>query len=110
LHSPLRTGIELFNAGRYYDAHESLEDAWRECAGPEKLYLQGLTQAAVALHHFSTGNLVGARSVLARAIGNLHAPQGALPIDTPALLAQLETCSAALRNGTIPPPPQIQQR
>lgn len=59
-------GIELFNHGEFFDAHEVLEDVWRASAGEEKRFLQGLIQVAVALHHFSTGNRVGAQSLLAR--------------------------------------------
>src|SRR5215469_9231268 len=64
-------GIELFNDGRYFDAHETWEDLWRETHGPEKLLVQALVQSAVALHHASTGNYVGARSVMERSIGNM---------------------------------------
>src|SRR5260370_13129239 len=70
-HDLYRRGIALFNSGRFYDAHEVLEDAWRENSGPEKLFLQGLIQVAVGLHHLSTGNDVGALSLLARAERNL---------------------------------------
>jgi predicted metal-dependent hydrolase len=63
--------VHLFNAGRYFEAHESWEDEWRDANGPERCCLQGLVQAAVALHHRSTGNHAGAASVMARAIGNL---------------------------------------
>jgi len=66
-----RRGIRLFNAREFYDAHEVWEDVWRESHGMEKRFLQGLIQAAVALHHHSTGNLVGACSLMARARRNL---------------------------------------
>jgi predicted metal-dependent hydrolase len=64
-------GIRLFNAREFYDAHEVWEDVWRESHGIEKKFLQGLIQAAVALHHQSTGNVVGACSLVERARGNL---------------------------------------
>lgn len=48
-----------------------LEGVWREAPAEEKKYWQGLVQVAVALHHHSTGNLVGARSVMSRAARNL---------------------------------------
>ena len=64
-------GINLFNAGNFFEAHEVLEDVWREAPVDEKRYWQGLVQVAVALHHHSTGNMVGARSVMARATRNL---------------------------------------
>ena len=64
-------GLELFNRSEFYEAHEVLEDVWRAEAGPHKLFLQGLIQVAVALHHHSKGNIVGARSLLRRACRNL---------------------------------------
>src|SRR5438874_12872865 len=68
-----REGIKLFNSGEFFEAHEVLEDVW--CAAPaaEKRFLQGLIQVAVALHHHSKENRVGARSLLARARCNLSA-------------------------------------
>lgn len=61
-----------FNAAEFFDAHEVWEDVWRASSGPEKRYLQGLIQVAVALHHHSRGNLAGARSLLKRASHNLE--------------------------------------
>ncbi len=69
-------GVRLFNDARYFEAHEVLEDVWRGSQGESRRFLQGLVQVAVALHHDSTGNRVGAASVLARARRNL-APYGA---------------------------------
>lgn len=76
----LRRGIELFNAGEFFEAHEVLEDAWRECAWGtlRRRHLQGLVQLAVAFHHESRGNLIGARSVLERGIRNLMGAEGSL--------------------------------
>ena len=64
-------GIALFNQGRFFDAHEVLEEVWRAAPKEEKKIWQGLVQVAVALHHYSTGNRVGMRSVLVRAMNNL---------------------------------------
>jgi len=69
-------GIRLFNEREFYDAHEVWEDVWRESSGLEKKFLQGLIQAAVALHHHSTGNVVGACSLMERARRNLAACPG----------------------------------
>lgn len=103
-------GIALFNAGEFFDAHEALEDVWRESSGPEKPFLQGLIQIAVALHHYSTGNLVGARSLLARGARQLnHYPDAYGRIDLGKLRAALGQWEAALSKGTPPPkPPQIE--
>ena len=64
-------GIGLFNRAAFFEAHEVLEDVWRASPEPEKKFLQGLIQIAVGLHHYGNGNLVGARSLLARASKNL---------------------------------------
>jgi uncharacterized protein len=64
-------GIGLFNRAEFFEAHEVLEDVWRASPEPEKKFLQGLIQVAVGLHHYGTGNLIGARSLLGRAAGNL---------------------------------------
>jgi len=66
-----RKGIRLFNAARFFEAHEALEDVWRVAPAPERNFLQGLIQIAVALHHHSKGNIVGCRSLLQRGLGNL---------------------------------------
>lgn len=56
-----REGVRLFNAGDYFACHDVLEDLWNETLGPEREFYQGLIQSAVALFHFETGNLGGAR-------------------------------------------------
>jgi predicted metal-dependent hydrolase len=58
-------GIEHFNAGRYFDAHEIWEEVWLRASGDAKLFYQMLIQAAVALHHYERGNARGARGMYA---------------------------------------------
>jgi uncharacterized protein len=89
----LQNGLTLFNAGRFFDAHEVLEDAWRESPqhGPLRRHLQGMVQLAVAFHHHSKGNHVGARSVLERAMRNLHGADSSFPgLDLDRLRVELE--------------------
>lgn len=59
-------GIELFNAGRHFDAHEEWEHVWRTCPVPDRRFVQSLIHAAVALYQWSRGNLAGARTQLER--------------------------------------------
>ncbi|MBA3915218.1 MAG: DUF309 domain-containing protein [Acidobacteriales bacterium] len=66
-------GIALFNHGDFFEAHEVWEDVWRAAPVPEKKFLQGLIQVAVAFVHYQRGNLVGARSLLRRGERNLAA-------------------------------------
>src|SRR6267154_5847014 len=89
---PWHRGLTLFNSGRFFDAHEALEDVWREAPRYSRVrrHLQGLVQLAVAFHHQSTGNLVGARSVLERALRNLSGAEESFPaLDFDLLRAEL---------------------
>ena len=61
-------GIDLYNAGEFYAAHDAWEDRWREKAsGAEKLFLQALIQSAVAFYHLEAGRRVAARKMYLRA-------------------------------------------
>ena len=104
-------GIRLFNEQHFYDAHEIWEDVWRETNGPEKKFLQGLIQAAVALHHHSTGNVVGACSLLERARKNLvNYPEDFGGIRVAALLVSLATWrESLLAGGTLPDFPEVRK-
>jgi uncharacterized protein len=99
-------GVELINAGEFYEAHEVLEDAWRESTASVKLFRQALVQIAVAMHHYSTGNLNGSRSVLARAIRNITPfEQGFEGLDLDDLRQQLAAWSIALSGVSNTPHP-----
>ena len=67
----LHQGVEEFNRACYFEAHETLEDLWRETSGPLRLFYQGLIQLAVALYHLSNGNRRGALNLLAKGIEKL---------------------------------------
>jgi uncharacterized protein len=90
-------GVRLFNEEQFFEAHEVLEDVWRASAAPDKKFLQGLTQLAVAFHHHSTGNEVGCRSVMARALRNISSyPEGRFGLDTTEIVEAVAPCQQAL--------------
>jgi predicted metal-dependent hydrolase len=102
----LRHGVALFNRAHFFDAHEVLEDVWRsvprDCGSRRhlRLHLQGMVQLAVAFHHQSTGNHVGARSVLERAMRNLNGADSSFPdLDLDRLRAELEIWRQHLDNS-----------
>jgi len=64
-------GIEHFNAGRYFDAHEVWEEIWLHSSGDTKVFYQMLIQAAVGLHHYERGNARGARGMHANVVEKL---------------------------------------
>ena len=68
--------VELFDAERFFEAHEVLETVWKRDGFDDesRRWWRGLTQLAVACCHLQRGNLPGARGVLARAMTNLGMP------------------------------------
>lgn len=104
-----REGVELFNRAAFFEAHEALEDVWRVAPQPEKKFLQGLIQVAVALYHHGNGNSIGARSVLGRAFRNLSGyPEDFGGVDSAGLLNSISDWQRALDEGTpVPPWPKI---
>jgi predicted metal-dependent hydrolase len=99
-----RRGIQLFNQRHFFDAHEIWEDVWRETSGPEKKFLQGLIQAAVAFHHHATGNVVGACSLMERARKNLlECPEAFRGIHISPLRVSLVDWREALSSGRSHP-------
>lgn len=57
-------GLEAFNTGHFYEAHEHWEEVWLETLDPDKMFLQGLIQIAAAFHHHSRANRQGTRNLL----------------------------------------------
>jgi predicted metal-dependent hydrolase len=99
-------GVELLNRGEFFEAHEVLEVVWRAAPEQDRKFLQGLIQVAVAFHHRSRGNLVGFRSVLARACRNLGSyPDVYQSVDLADLLSSLEKWHAAVDGNASPSPP-----
>jgi predicted metal-dependent hydrolase len=93
-------GIFLFNHGRFFEAHEVLEEIWREAPAAEKRFWQGLIQVAVGFHHYGVGNRIGAQSLLARARRNLQRyAESFLGFELSPLLVSLAEWQEALREG-----------
>lgn len=66
LHPQAAEGLRLFNAGEYFEAHESLETAWNAETGEVRNLYQGILQVAVTYLHITRGNYNGALKVYAR--------------------------------------------
>lgn len=113
-------GRARFNAGRFFDAHESWEEIWRSRPAPETTKAQGsagalpdkdlwrgLIQVAVGLHHHLVrGKPAPARRVLARGLRRLEAfPQGTEGLDLDALRGAARAWEAWLARPEGEPPP-----
>jgi uncharacterized protein len=107
-----RRGVEQFNTGRFFDAHETWEEVWLRSPEPEKTFLQGIIQIAAAFHHFSRGNARGTQNLLRAGLARLaRFPDAHRGIELATLRAQVGTWAAALAAGQTPaaepPLPQI---
>jgi hypothetical protein len=97
-----RRGVALYNAGRFWQAHEALEVVWRQAVPPDRSLWQGLIQAAAAMLHRERGNHHGLQTQGRAAIARLRAgaPAG-FPIETVRFLQGLAACVEA--GGPVPP-------
>jgi len=98
----LAEGLELMRAERWFDAHEALEDEWREAPAPERDFLQGLVHVTVAWHHASRGNAPGASRQLLKANRRLapYAPTHR-GVDVARVLGQVEAAAARVESGSL---------
>jgi len=65
----LAAAVRQFNAGDYFECHETLEELWLGERGELRHLYQGILQIGVGLLHLQRGNAAGARSLLQRGAG-----------------------------------------
>jgi hypothetical protein len=68
----LLAGVEQFNAGEYWECHETLEMLWRAEPRPVRDLYQGILQIGVAFHHLRNDNIAGAIKMLRRGLPRLR--------------------------------------
>ena len=98
----LERGLELIRAGEFFEAHEELEDEWREAPAPERDFLQGLVHVAVAWHHAARANKPGCERQLEKAARRL-APYGPSHrgVDVDSVLAQVARAQGRVAAGEL---------
>ena len=88
----------LFNDGRYFEAHEELEAAWREERGKVRELYQGILEAAVTYLHIRRGNYDGAIKVYGRSMRWLESwPEICRGADVGQLRRDLNAAMAEIR-------------
>ena len=88
---PIQEGIRLFNEEYFFEAHEVLEEVWRQEHGEPRLFLQGLIQVCAAYHHFQNGNFAGAITLLQRGADKMRRyPPRYLGIDVARLITHID--------------------
>lgn len=105
-------GIERFNAGRFYDAHDAWEEIWRSTTPEPRDLFQGLVQVAAGMHHvLDRGKPEPARRVLGKGRGRLEGFGAAVcGLDVAGLLAAVRAWEEWLPrcDGARPPLPRIE--
>jgi hypothetical protein len=98
----LERGLDLIRSGAYFEAHEELEDEWRDAATEERDFLQGLVHVAVAWHHAARANRPGCERQLAKAARRLdaYAPEHR-GVDVSAVLAQVAAAERKVAAGDL---------
>jgi hypothetical protein len=104
----LEQGLQLIRTGAYFEAHEELEDEWRDAPAAERDFLQGLVHVAVAWYHAERGNRPGCERQLAKASRRLHAYTPAhRGVDVERVLEGVAEAQSVVASGSLalPAPP-----
>jgi uncharacterized protein len=100
--SAFKRGLEEIRAGRYFEAHEELEEAWRTAEPEERDFFQGLVHVAVAWYQAGRSRPVATASQLEKAARRLapYAPAHR-GVDVADVLAQVEAARARVAEGSL---------
>ena len=105
----LERGLELIREGAYFEAHEELEDEWREAPPVERDFLQGLVHVAVAWLHAERGNRNGCARQLVKAERRLEGYRPAhRGVDVERVLEDVDGARVLVESGSIAlPAPRV---
>ncbi|HZT46226.1 MAG TPA: DUF309 domain-containing protein [Gaiellaceae bacterium] len=106
---PFERGLSLIRAGRFFEAHEELELAWRAAETAERDFYQGLVHVAVAWYQAGRGRPLATARQLEKAARRLrpYAPAHR-SVDVTDLLAQVERARERVAAGSLAlDPPRI---
>ena len=91
-------GIELFNAGEFWEAHETWERVWLHDQTSGRVFFQGLIQVAAGMHQVRRGIYHGADKHIRNAIWKLKPFQpDCLGVDVSALLQAVQELHKEVR-------------
>jgi hypothetical protein len=84
----LQLGVDLYNAGHYWNAHEAWEEVWLDSERPLRNFYQGLIQVTAAFVHVTRKEYPGSVRLLDAGIGKLEAyPASYMGLDLARLVA-----------------------
>jgi uncharacterized protein len=97
-----KRGLDEIRAGRYFEAHEELEVAWRAAEPEERDFFQGLVHVAVAWYQAGRGRPVATASQLEKAARRLAAFAPAhRGVDVADILEQVEAARLRVAEGSL---------
>jgi predicted metal-dependent hydrolase len=105
----LERGLGLIRTRVYFEAHEELEDEWRDAPPEERDFLQGLVHVAVAWLHAERGNRNGCERQLVKAERRLGAYRPAhRGVDIDTVLEDVELARRLVEGGSLAlPAPRV---
>jgi predicted metal-dependent hydrolase len=102
MEAAFKRGLAAIRAGRYFEAHEELEEAWRAAPAEERAFFQGLVHVAVAWYQAGRGRPVATGRQLEKAARRLapFAPEHR-GIDVGDVLAQVQAAQSRVAAGSL---------
>jgi uncharacterized protein len=109
MEAAFKRGLAAIRAGRYFEAHEELEEAWRAASAEERDFFQGLVHVAVAWYQAGRGRPIATGRQLEKAARRLG---GFAPahrgVDVASVLQQVEAAQELVAAGSLDlDPPEL---
>jgi len=109
MEAAFKRGLASIRAGRYFEAHEELEEAWRAAPAEERDFFQGLVHFAVAWYQAGRGRPVATGRQLEKAARRLGGFAPAYRgVDVASVLRQVEAAQKRVAAGSLDfDPPEL---
>jgi hypothetical protein len=96
-------GLQAFNQGNYYAAHEHFEDAWRATEKDSREFYRALLHLSGGFFRLTQNRPRAARKFFTRALHWLHDfPSPYLGLDTAEIKSRIHMLIASIDNGQPP--------
>ena len=92
--------IEQFNAGEFFDQHETFEDMWRAETEDIRFLYQGILHVGVGFYHLQKGNYHGVVTKLGTGVAMLdHFQPTCMGVDVSRLIQDAATGQGPVSKG-----------
>ncbi len=98
-------GIDYFNRGYFFEAHDTFEELWMDDRDGSKAFYQGLVQLSTGFYHLVMKNLKGAESQLSKGVDKLSKYEPRYrDMNVTGLIKQARACLDKIRETNEEPP------